>query len=266
MIYVPKLGEDYFKETNQSLSFVNDKLEIQLLSLNISKWKDYVNNYYKNIPTLKEMVLHVPLRYVKIEVIYMDVSLRNKFEDFIGWLNNFVKNDMKIKILFHFSLNKEEMILSSLYDWMNYLFRKINNNKVCFVFENSIGILGYLDGKLFEDVLYLFNKNNVEFCFDICHYNILKNIFYQKFNLNKELFKRCSEVHFSYTKNDGFGKSHGIVHPNLKKCEEDLDLLKDLGIDFSKTWIVAEINEEDYNLRPDEKIELEFLKILSSNY
>lgn len=268
MIYVPKVGEDYFKETKETISLIKDKLEIQLLTLDIYKWKRFIIDYFYHIETLNELIIHVPLEYVKMEVIYMNLELKRDFENFISWLNEYLRprTDKKVKILFHFSLNYNELILSDMVGWISYLFRRIENNRISFVLENSIAILGYLKGTLLTKVLSLFNEDRVSFCFDLCHYNVLKYFMKDEVEFPKELFSRCSQVHFSYTKGNGLGKSHGMVHPNLTECEKDLICLKELGIDFNNVLIVAEINEEDYCLRPDLIREIDYLKSLSKKY
>lgn len=265
MIIVPKFGENIFLEKRENLDLIEDKIEIQLLDENIRNWNNYVNGYL-SFKRLNEMTIHVPLSMVSLEVIYMNSELRSCFEQFISFLDVVTINqDIKFNILCHFSLKLKEMQLSGLYDWINYLFRRTSNNNIKLVFENSVVILGYLNGSLLMDVINSFNEKRVSFCFDICHYLILRNLFGNKLNFPRELFKRCSQVHFSYTKDDGLKDNHGIVHPDIESCKKDLLLLKDLNIDFKNTLIVAEINEKDYYNRPDLIKEMEYLKCLSSD-
>ena len=54
--------------------------------------------------------------------------------------------------------------------------------------------------------------------------------------------------------NDGYRdkeRTHGRVHDTLESLKKDLEYLEKKGIKLKKVNLVTEINEEDYQNRPD---------------
>ena len=65
--------------------------------------------------------------------------------------------------------------------------------------------------------------------------------------------------------NDGYrdkARTHGRVHDSLESLKKDLKYLEDKGIKLKKVNLVTEINEEDYQNRPDMIKELELFEQL----
>jgi endonuclease IV len=142
-------------------------------------------------------------------------------------------------------------------EFLDYIIRLVNGTKVGFLIENSLldTCIRSYDRDTVVKILDNFKSDKLSMCLDICHLQASES--YMKFNipLTKEQIKRIKNIHFSMTvDNDGYidkERTHGRVHNSIESLKNDLKYLEDKGIKLKKVNIVTEINEEDYQYRPD---------------
>ena len=111
------------------------------------------------------------------------------------------------------------------------------------------------DRDIIVKILDNFKSEKLSMCLDICHLQASESFMKCDISLTKEQIKRIKNIHFSMTvDNDGYRdkeRTHGRVHDTLESLKKDLEYLEKKGIKLKKVNLVTEINEEDYQNRPD---------------
>ncbi len=222
---------------------------------------------------LSYVVLHLPFDYCAL--FQCSMGEKNKVQTlmfFIECIKFAEKNNVEIDILFHIGTTSEKAyIQGETFDFLHKLNTVVKGTKVGILLENETG-----NPAIFENNKEMFELwtdkgygSEVKFCLDICHTQATEYLFQTEIVYPKETLDRVTNIHFSYTV-DKLGyrnktETHGRVHRTIEECQKDLFYLQKKGIDLSKVKIVTEINENDYENRPDMLQEIEFLKALSLN-
>ena len=265
-IIVPKIGEDIIELNAIPKRFIKDKLELQLLTLDCSKYKEILMNFIEQYEQINTYILHIPFMFVSIQTIYSSEKLRN---DFISFVIDCIKiskqYNKEINILFHMETPMKIFKYCGGLEWVKLIVSLVQDTNVYFLAENSMFTLESKDkqGGPFYHLVKEIDDPHLRICFDICHSQVNKNLFGENYGLAEDIGKYTKSIHFSYVvNNDGFkdGKTHGRVHPDIPALKKDLEFLNNHGFDLSRTYLVTEINEEDYLNRPDLIKELEQLE------
>ena len=264
-IVVPKLSEDISQAKNID-GFIQDKLEIQLMQTDMSTYPITFRKWVSAYPRIKTYILHIPFLFVSIASINSSRKLREEFDEFVA---NMIKESFflnkEIYILFHIDIKTEILEKTGAINYIEHLIRMVENTNVSFLGENSIFTLENRakDGGPFYQVVKRINSNKLRCCFDICHSTVNQLMFGKDYDLAADIGKYTKSIHFSSTlNNDGWRdkKTHGRAHKNKGTLIADLLFLEEKGFDLENTFLVTEINEEDYNNRPDLLKELTNIK------
>lgn len=265
-IIIPKVGEDVTEMRVLPERFIKDKVEMQLLSLECSNYKKLLMSFIEEYPRINTYILHIPFTFVSIHTIYSSEKLRMEFVSFVvDCIKISQKYNKEINILFHMETPIKVFKYCGGFDWVKFLVELVQDTNVYFLAENSMFTLENkdLNGGPFYYLVKEIDDPHLRICYDICHSRVNKNLYEQYYDIAKDIGKYTKSIHFSYTaNNDGYkdGKTHGRVHPNIETLKEDLKFLQEQGFDLNTTYLVTEINEDDYKKRPDLIKELEQLE------
>lgn len=96
-------------------------------------------------------------------------------------------------------------------------------------------------------------------CFDVCHAQSSIYATHHQLAITAADLERIDTIHFACALNhDGWldkQNTHGRRHLNHVTLSSDCDRLFSVLKDSSDLWVVVEVSEEDYKLRPDQKQE-----------
>lgn len=271
-VVVPKVSEKIDDMNCLPNPFIADKIELQLLSPQCSKYKDFLMDFINQYPNINTYILHIPFLFVSIHMIYSSEKLRREFVAFIvDCIKISNKYNKEINILFHMETPIKIFEHCGGIEWVNFIVSLVQDTNVYFLVENSMFTLENKDkdGGPFYHLVKRIDNPHLRICFDICHSQINENLFEDKYGLAKDIGKYTKSIHFSYTaNNDGYkdGKTHGRVHPNIDALENDLQWLIEKGFDLNNTYLVTEINEDNYTKRPDLIKELSLLEEVIAKY
>lgn len=255
---VPKIDENQYIGEQEFLKYINDKVEIQLLNANFLVGFESVKYIYSKLPELKYIVLHLPERYVDIGFLHSSYKYEMQFIKLIVECIKYTfDKDLSIDILFHGRMNYTAFEDLGGLEFLDYITKLVRDTNVGFLIENSLldTCIKSYDRDTVVKILDNFKSDKLSMCLDICHLQASES--YMKFNipLTKEQIKRIKNIHFSMiVDNDGYidkERTHGRVHNSIESLKNDLKYLEDKGIKLKKVNIVTEINEEDYQYRPD---------------
>lgn len=252
--FVPKVAENV-KDLEIIHDYVKDKIEIHLLSNDFSICAEKIEDYLK-ARELKLLIAHLPNLFTDWEVFLMNPPKKKELEDLVKKcveLSN--KYNTEIRILGHMSVSYRVTAETPLKEWFKELVLLTGNSKVGFLVENSVtDPYKARYGESFLKFVRDFDNEKVRCCFDICHYNVLRSLLGDRYVQPDDLGKYTFSVHFSHFPMDKHvfdPDTHGIKHNDKDEIIIDLNLLEKFGIDYSKVYIVTEINETDYANRPD---------------
>lgn len=255
-LIVPKVGED-ISNGKPIEAFIKDKIELQLLSTDMLKYKDFVKAWIDKYPRIETYILHIPFLFVTVFDIYSSQKLQREFNVFVS---DMIKLSMQYKkhfhILFHMATPMKTFEYCGGVEYVKYLDRLIQDTDVNFLVENSTFTLENRtkEGGPFYQLVKQIDSPKIRCCFDICHNQINKNLYQSEYDLPADIGKYTKSIHFSSTLNhDGFidKKTHGRAHENIGTLIDDLEFLQNHGFDLNTTFLVTEINEDDYVKRPD---------------
>lgn len=250
----PKIAEDP-NELGTIRDFLKDQLEIQLLSDDVTKFANKIENFLKK-HKFKKIIVHLPMSLADWESILMNKEIETQFLAFVRQCTVLTdKYETEIYILGHLSMREIVLKKVQLKEWFGFLIRMVDNSKVYFLVENpTIEPYKAKTAEPFYKFVKSFNNNKVRCCLDLCHYRVMHSLLGDRYKLPEDIAQYVQSVHFSYydeTKHPYDENTHGIRHKNKEDMLEDLNFLKSIGIDISKTFIVTEINEKDYKNKPD---------------
>lgn len=258
----PKLGEDT-KELSLIDSFDYNSLEIQLLTYEIKNFKKILESFLKQ-KKLNDLIVHLPSELCDWELLPVNKDIETNFFMFVrDCIDLGEKYNTNIKILGHLSMRQIAIKTIDLKGWFGRLIRMVSGTKVSFLVENAVcEPYKAKNGESFYLFVKDLNNEKVKCCLDICHYNVAKFLYKDGYSLANDIGQYVESVHFSslpvkesiYEPN-----THGRKHKNKEDVLKELNLLKELGINLEKVFLVTEINEEDYSKRPDLISELELL-------
>lgn len=93
-------------------------------------------------------------------------------------------------------------------------------------------------------------------CFDICHAQSSIYVTHHQLEITAADFESIDTIHFACALNhDGWldkANTHGRKHLNHVTFSSDCDRLFNVLKDSSSLWVVVEVSEKDYKLRPDQ--------------
>ena len=270
MLIVPKVDEKSYPISDDLKLQITDKLEIQLLGYDIGLSLKNAKRVISQFGGLKTLILHMSEELVCFDFVASHEDLRNSFICMLLELKELAdEKDIDIYLLTHLMSPRRFYKVSQGRFWLEFYLTFIEDSMVNLLLENSLPDVRFsqpYDSAIME--LLEVNNPKLFMCLDICHWYASCNMLQKDFEFPKELVPRIRSVHFSATlNNDGWlhkKETHGRVHPNIDSCNRDLEYLKELGVDFNSTFIVAEINEDDYTLRPDLITELNYLTALNN--
>ena len=265
MLIVPKVDEKSYPISEELGQRIRDKLEIQLIGIDVELSFENAKRVISQFDDLKVLILHMSEELVCFDFVASHKHLR---EAFIRVLSQIVslsnEKNLEIYLLTHLMQPMRFYKHSEGKKWLQYYLDMIEGTNVNILIENSLPDIRFsqpYDTALSQ--LLELKHPKLFMCLDICHWFASCNLLQRDIEFPKELVSRIKSVHFSATlNNDGWlykKETHGRVHPSIDSCERDLQFLKKLGVDFNSTFIVAEINESDYVLRPDLITELNYL-------
>ena len=175
------------------------------------------------------------------------------------------KYNIKVNMVYHTIVDIEYHKALTI-DKLKKALKILEGSNVTIVLEN---IYMFMEKKCtVYEICELIDHPNLRACMDITHLHCRANIYKMniwecaKNYLNKDLCKKYTyQVHFAYAANDdGYidKKTHGVVHDNVDVLKEDLELLKEYGMDECN--YITEVAEEDYSTRIDQVREIEMLE------
>lgn len=263
---VPKIGED-FKELEKIMKYLNGKLEIQLISCEIEKFSRKIEDFLKKID-LSLLIVHLPSEITDWEVIPFNKEIEHKFMTFVkDCMELSKKYNTHIAILGHLTTKYSTLKYIGFKEWFGFLVRMVQGYDVSFLVENpTTEPYKAKSGEPFIKFVKDFNNEKVRCCFDLCHYKIGKVLYGEHYKLTEDFGKYIFSVHFSelpIKKHIFEDKTHGRRHKTHGDIINDLFLLEDLGINYETVNIVTEINEDDYENKPDLIAELQLIKELN---
>ena len=237
-------------------------------SIDDAAWRHVVE-----VHNLREVVLHAPFRQHLLEDACLSASLRPVVEAYFLRQCEFADSaGVDIRILFHTCATVESALNLNLYAALNDLLHTLDScPRVSLLVENTIVGLDLGRKRIEEDpiteILLRTPANKVGMCFDLCHYLASKNAVHDEYVFSPTWLSRIYSVHFSETRNNEgyihYAETHGCPHTSKHGVARDLCILKDLGIDLSRVYIVTEITERDYSTREAEAQELAWLHALN---
>ena len=272
MLYImPKIDENQYIGEQKFLKYIDDRLEIQLLHENYMVGFESVKYIISRLPNLKYVTLHLPERYVDIGFLHSCYRYEVQFIKLIVECIKYTADkDLYIDILFHGRMNYTAFEDIGGIEFLKYITYLVRDTKVGFLIENSLfdTCISSYEKDTVVRILDAVKSDKLSMCLDICHLQASESYMQCDFELSKEQKKRIKNIHFSMTvDNDGYrdkAKTHGRVHDNLENLKKDLKYLEDKGIKLNKVNLVTEINEEDYQNRPDMIKELELFEQLKN--
>ena len=134
--------------------------------------------------------------------------------------------------------------------------------------ENSIISLNQDDDEddVITSIFRILQHDKIKFCLDLCHWQSSEFVLKEELPINDILLDNLKNVHFSMTlNNEGYKNkaiTHGRGHTSLHTCASDVFYLRQKGVNLNSVNLITEINESDYQLRPDMTKELEYLKTI----
>ena len=269
---MPKIDENQYIGEQEFLRYIGDKIEIQLLHENYMVGFESVKYIISRLPNLKYITLHLPERYVDIGFLHSCYRYEVQFIKLIVECIKFTSDkDLYIDILFHGRMNYTAFEDIDGIEFLKYITYLVRDTKVGFLIENSLfdTCISSYEKDTVVRILDAVKSDKLSMCLDICHLQASESYMQCNFELSKEQKKRIKNIHFSMTvDNDGYrdkSRTHGRVHNNLENLKKDLKYLEDKGIQLKKVNLVTEINEEDYQNRPDMIKELELFEQLKNN-
>lgn len=269
---MPKIDECQYIGEQEFLKYIDDRLEIQLLHENYMVGFESVKYILSRFPNLKYVTLHLPERYVDIGFLHSCYKYEVLFIKLIVECIKYTSDkDLYIDILFHGRMNYTAFEDIGGIDFLKYITYLVRDTKVGFLIENSLfdTCISNYEKDTVVRILDAVKSDKLSMCLDICHLQASESYMLQSFELSKEQKKRIKNIHFSMTvDNDGYRdkrRTHGRVHDSIDSLKKDLKYLEEKGIKLNKVNIVTEINEEDYQYRPDMIKELELFEQLKNN-
>lgn len=125
--------------------------------------------------------------------------------------------------------------------------------------ENEMVDLGSVTPLIPSSFLFLREFKDQRGCFDVCHAQSSIYATHHRLGITAADFTRIDTVHFACALNhDGWldkHNTHGRKHLNHITFSSDCAGLFSVLEDSSDLWVVVEVSEKDYKLRPDQKQE-----------
>lgn len=271
MNIVPKLGTENASVPALITPYLGDTIEIQLSSYDRDErnWRGIVEAH-----NIKTVILHTPFGNHNLETTALSPELLRETKAYLLRQLAYAEfHGLKIKVLFHVSMPVESLERLPVVEGVLQLLSVLEQNpRVTLLLENTIVNLDIGAHRLKSDsISYILERTpaeQVQVCFDLCHYLASKNAVQQEYLFRQEWLSRLFSVHFSETRNNegykNFASTHGCRHATAFGVARDLCTLLELGIDLSKVNLVAEITERDYQVREDEALELEWLHLFNT--
>lgn len=234
---IQMLGDDLIKSFGRSIHLIHD---------------------LSSVVRIKYVILHLPIGLHEIEYILSCEWLKRTFEDIILQTTR-VSQEYKlhIDILIHITDLYSQVKGLDIQIYLKQLDRRLNNTNVGILIENNIMDLRLRDDEsptldlLFDDI----KTNNISICLDLCHLRASEYCLDREISLSNSYIRKIKNIHFSSTyDHDGYknkAKTHGRVHKSYNDAMQDILYLESKGINLSDKNIILEINEDDYEHRPD---------------
>lgn len=221
---------------------------------------EYINKF-----DVKEITIHPPLNEFDLEyIILRDEKYLDEYVDRAIKITK--KYNIRLNLLFHTNWSFEKLKFG-IAPKIKSALKKIENENVYILIENLIFNHDRESCSPIEFCEYM-NHPNLKVCIDLCHLRAKSNLLKKNINEFLDYFvdkEKCErqvyQIHFSYAaNNDGYAdkSTHGIMHKDKMVLIEDVEILRKYGM--GDKIIVTEIGEKNYDERPDQRQELEWLE------
>lgn len=265
----PKISENDSEnyENIEGYLKLSTGVEIQLLTDNLLKGFEKSCTIIEHFNHIDYIVFHMPFSMVNLSYICANKFIADKYVEFVvACIKYTLKTGKHIDVLCHVGVSFKEFLGMNGIAFLKHLTRLVDGTNVGFLLENSIICLNQDDGEddVITSIFRIFTHDKVKFCLDLCHWQSSEFVLKEEIEINTILLNNLKNVHFSMTlNNEGYKNksiTHGRCHTNLGTCVTDLDYLRQKGVDLKTVNLITEINESDYQLRPDMTKELEYLR------
>lgn len=269
---MPKLDEFQTFENKGFTKYINDKIEIQLVSNDFIECFNNSVKVIEQLPNLKYVTLHLPVRFVDIGFICCCRSHEIQFIKLIVECIKYTSNkDLKIDILFHARMPYSQFEDANAFEFLDYIISLVQGTNVGFIMENSLHdpCINKIESDVFRKICENYSNPKLALCLDICHLQSSEYMLDCEIPLPDYIVKNIKNIHFCMTVDrSGYknkDETHGVVHTDLEAIKEDLEYLKNKGVNLEKVNLVTEICErnEDYTNRPGMCKELKLLEELN---
>ena len=246
------------------------KCEIQMLQGDLGESFQNVKRVIESLGDCLEYVsIHLPFSALYIELLYCNKDLKEQYIKLIHDIVDLADElGIDIDIVSHVNPNKLWIEHTGTLEFIRNILNKLVCTRVGLLIENSIICLNDDDdAETSEEYIFrVLNHGHLGFCLDLCHLQASENVFKKSRSLSEGQLKNLKNIHFSATLDrDGYKdkkRTHGRKHPNRFDMAMDIKYLESKGIKLDNINIVAEINEEDYENRPDLISEIEMFNEL----
>lgn len=266
MHIAPKLGTENTSVPQLIIPYLGDTLEVQLESFHVDDdvWKGIVYAHQ-----LQTVILHTPFGLHNLETTLLSPPLFSAAKDYIlRQLEYAERHSIDLKILYHISMPEESISRLPILEKLLELLAILDQSpRLALLLENTIVNLDVgVCRNLHDPITYILERtpaDQVQVCFDLCHYLASKHVVQGEYIFPVEWLPRIFSIHFSETRNyegyKNFPSTHGLWHESFYGVVRDLCVLRELGIDMEKAVIVSEVTEPDYQIRSREAQELAWL-------
>lgn len=262
--------DDAYAGLNQLKRFIHEGIEIQLGMKSPDDIKDVLENYKKEIPSLKEITIHLNGKEWDFDDYLYNKENLSKLVSYITALGYYQKElKIKLNLLLHLEESYEHIIARGGAENLNIVISYLDKHNVLLLLENVLSVSGAFDEiEHVSEFVHKVGNKHIMYCLDICHVYCYINklgldvedihTYLDKSYLNKITY----QIHFSDTlNNDGFKdiSTHSKAHTR-ERLYHDLQLLNSFKL--ADKILVTEIMEEDYNQRYGQVQELSYLSEL----
>lgn len=267
----PKISENDFNNHNNIEGYLrlSKGVEIQLLTDNLLRGFDRSSEILEHFKNIEYVVFHMPFSMVNLSYICSNKFIADKYVEFVvACIKYSLRTGIEIDILTHVGTSFREFLGMNGITFLKHLTRLADGTKVGFLLENSIICLNKDDNEEDEitSIFRILQHEKIKFCLDLCHWQSSEFVLQEDLAINDILLDNLKNIHFSMTlNNEGYKNkaiTHGRKHTSLHTCASDVFYLRQKGVDLSSVNLITEINESDYQLRPDMTTELEYLKTI----
>lgn len=261
---------------NSVNKYIKNRMEIHLLDMNINFIKNKLKYLILNIPSLNQIVLHLPGNCLDIERIASEDKKDKELKQLINMCSNLNLNlgtKIKFEILAHCGWTERNKISDScIIKYLRKLLIPLKEHDITFLLEDTMEV--YSDNpKDYDRASYLVNKlrnKHIRLCLDLSHLKAICNRlkltdkgFLNYFRFVKPI--QVEQIHVNSSINgDGYinMKTHGVKHFNLNHLREDFKLLDLLHV--NNKYLVPEVAEYSnvYKKRKCEVKEINLINML----